>query len=168
MDMLFLDRRACRLTHPRVSIGQFAEVWTTKLRPEEVSADKVVPTFLYCSQTDGHGQFTGAEPFAIEIEMYSLCKLRIVKTYVKHGQPVTEDGGTWDGLWLARIALQAWLNESYYVELIPNWVTMVCEWNMAHPQYSVLTEYAEDKVLNLTAYDSCRLHSCAFPRVKFL
>ena len=168
MDMSFLDRRACRLTHPKVSIGQFAEVWTTKLRPEDVSAGNVVPTFLYFSRTDGEGQFTGKEPFALEIELYSLCRLRIVRTYVKRGEAVYEEGGTWEGLWLAKVALQAWLNEKHYIELVPNWVAMVQEWNMSHPQYSVLTEYAENKVLNLTAYDSIRLHSCAFPPIHFV
>lgn len=168
MDMSFLDRRAYRMTHPKVSIGQFAEVWTTKLRPEEVSVGNVVPTFLYFSRINVEEQFAGEEPFALEIELYSLCCLRIVRTYVRHGQPTNEEGGTWDGLWLAKIALQAWLNENHYAECIPNWVAMVSEWNMTHPKHFVLTEYAENKVLNLTAYNCIKLHSCAFPHVKFL
>ena len=168
MDMSFLDRRACCLTHPRVSIGQFAEVWTTKLRPEDVAAGKVVSSFLYYSRTDGGGQFIGDEAFALEIELYSLCRLEIVKTYVRHGQTVNENGGTWDGLWLARVALQAWLNESHYVESIPNWVHMVSEWNMSHPNQFVLTEYSEGKVLNLMAYNYAFLRSCAFPDIQFV
>lgn len=168
MDMSFLSRRACRLTHPKVSIGQFAEVWTTKLRPEDVSAGNVVPTFLYFSRTDRGGQFVGKEPFALEIELYSLCSLRIVKTYVKRREAVYEEGGTWEGLWLAKVALQAWLNENHYSELVPNWVAMVSEWNMVHPHHSVLTEYAEGKVLNLTAYNCIKLHSCAFPPIRFV
>jgi len=168
MDMSFLDRRAYRLTHPRVSIGQFAEVWTTKLRPEEVSAGNVVPTFLYFSRTDGEGQFAGEEPFALEIEVYSLCSLKIAKTYVKHEQTINEEGGTWDGLWLAKVALQAWLNENHYIELVPNWVMMVQEWNMAHPNQFVLTEYAEGKVLNLMAYNYAFMRSCAFPKIQFV
>lgn len=94
MDMFFLNRRACCLTHPRVSIGQFAEVWTTRLRPEDVAAGKVVPSFLYFSRTNGDGQFIGDDAFAFEIDLYSLCRLEIVKTYVRHGQTVNEDGGT--------------------------------------------------------------------------
>ena len=135
MEMSFLDRRACRLTHPKVSIGSFAEIWTTKLRPEDVSAGNVVPTFLYFSRPDRRGQFVGKEPFALEIELYSLCSLRIVKTYVKRGEAVYEEGGTWEGLWLAKVALQAWLNENHYAELVPNWVAMVQEWNLSHPQH---------------------------------
>ena len=168
MDMSFLDRRACRLTHPKVSIGQFAEVWMNKLRPEDAAVGNVVPTFLYFSRTDGEGLFTGKEPFALEIELYSLCRLKIVKIYVRHGQTVNEDGGRWDDMWLAKIALQAWLNEDHYAECIPNWVAMVSEWNMAHPQHFALTEYAEDKVLNLTAYNSIKLHSCAFPLLQYV
>lgn len=168
MYMSFLDRRACRLTHPKVSIGQFAEVWTTKLRPEDVAAGKVVPSFLYFSRTNGDKQLIGEDAFALEIESYSLCRLKIVKTYVKHGQTVNEDGGTWDGLWLAQVALQAWLNENHYVESVPNWVHMVSEWNMAHPNQFVLTEYVEGKVLNLMAYNYAFLRSCAFPKIQFV
>lgn len=168
MDMSFLHRRACRLTHPKVSIGQFAEIWTTKLRPEDVAAGKVVPSFLYFSCTNRDGQFIGEDAFALEIELYSLCRLKIAKTYVRHGQTVNEDGDTWEGLWLPQVALQAWLNESHYVELIPNWVEMVTEWNMAHPNQFVLTEYAEGKVLNLMAYNYAFLRSCAFPEIKFI
>lgn len=168
MEISFLDRRACRLTHPKVSIGQFAEIWTTKLRPEDVAAGKVVPSFLYFSRTDGDGQFIGEDAFALEIELYSLCRLKIVKTYVRHGQTVNEDSGTWEGLWLAQVALKAWLNENHYVELVPNWVQMVSEWNMAHPNQFVLTEYAEGKVLNLMAYNYAFLRSCAFPAITFL
>ena len=168
MYMSFLDRRACRLTHPKVSIGQFAEIWTTKLKPEDVAVGKVVPSFLYFSRTNGDGQFIVEDAFALEIELYSLCRLKIVKTYVRHGQLVNEIGGTWDGLWLAQVALQAWLNESHYIELIPNWVHMVSEWNMAHPNQFVLTEYSEGKILNLMAYNYAFLHSCAFPEIKFV
>ena len=168
MDMSFLDRRACCLTHPRVSIGQFAEVWTTRLRPENVAAGKVVPSFLYFSRTNGDGQFIGEDAFALEIELYCLYRLNIVKTYVSHGQTVNEDGGTWDDLWLAQVALQAWLNENHYVESIPNWVHMVSEWNMAHPNQFVLTEYSEGKVLNLMAYNYAFLRSCAFPEIQFI
>lgn len=168
MDMPFLHRRACRLTHPKVSIGQFAEIWTTKLRPEDVAVGKVVPSFLYYSRTNGEGQAIGDDVFALEIELYSLCRLKIIKTYVRHGQTVNEDGGTWDGLWLAQVALQAWLNENHYVESIPNWVQMVTEWNMAHPNQFVLTEYSEGKVLNLMAYNYAFLRSCAFPEIMFV
>ena len=167
MDMSFLDRRACRLTHPKVSIGQFAEVWTTKLRPEDAAAGNVVPTFMYFSRINGEGQFAGEEPFALELELYSLCSLRIVKTYAKRGEAVYEEGGTWEGLWLAKVALQAWLNENHYIELVPNWVMMVQEWNMTHPKHFALTEYAEGKNLNLMAYNNCLFHSCAFPDIKF-
>lgn len=168
MDMSFLDRRACCLTHSKVSIGQFAEVWTTKLRLEDVAVGKVVPSFLYYSQTNGEGQVIGDDAFALEIELYSLCRLKIVKTYVRHGQTVNEDGGAWDGLWLAQVALQAWLNENHYVDSIPNWVEMVTEWNMAHPNQFVLTEYVEGKVLNLMAYNYAFLRSCAFPKIQFV
>ena len=168
MDMSFLHRRACRLTHPKVSIGQYAEVWTTKLRPEDVAAGKLVPSFLYISRTNDGGQFHWVDAFALEIELYSLCRLKIVKTYVKHGQTVNEDGGTWDDLWLAQVALQAWLNENHYIESIPNWVQMVTEWNMAHPNQFVLTEYAEGKVLNLMAYNYAFMRSCAFPKIQFV
>ena len=168
MDMSFLNRRACRLTHPKVSIGQYAEVWTTKLRPEDVTAGKVVPSFLYFSRTNGDKQFIGEDAFALEIELYCLCRLKIVKTYVRHGQTVNEDGGTWEGLWLAQVALQAWLNENHYIESIPNWVQMVSEWNMAHPNLFVLTEYAVGKVLNLMAYNYAFLRSCAFPEIQFV
>lgn len=168
MDMSFLYRRACRLTHPRVSIGQFAEVWTTKLRPEDVALGKVIPSFLYFSRTNGDKQFIGEDAFALEIELYSLCRLKIVKTYVRHGQTVNEDGGTWDDLWLAKVALQVWQNENHYIESIPNWVHMVSEWNMSHPNQFVLTEYAEGKVLNLMAYNYAFLRSCAFPEIEFI
>jgi hypothetical protein len=168
MDMSFLDRRACCLTHPRVSIGQFAEVWTTRLRHEDVAAGKVVPSFLYFSRTDGEGQVVGDDVFALEIELYSLFRLKIVKTYVKHGQTVNEEGGTWEGLWLPQVALQAWLNENHYIESIPNWVQMVSEWNMAHPNQFVLTEYAVGKVLNLMVYNYAFLRSCAFPKIQFV
>ena len=167
MEISFLYRRACRLTHPKVSIGQFAEIWTTKLRPEDVAAGKVVPSFLYFSRTNRDGQFIGEDAFALEIELYSLCRLKIAKTYVRHGQAVNEDGGTWEGLWLAQVALQAWLNENHYVETIPNWVHMVTEWNMAHPNQFVLTEYSEGKVLNLMAYNYAFMRSCAFPEIEF-
>ena len=168
MDMFFLYRRACCLTRPRVSIGQFAEVWTTRLRPEDVAAGKVVPSFLYFSRTNRDGQFIGEDAFALEIELYCLCQLKIVKTYVRHGQTVNENGGTWEGLWLPQVALQAWLNENHYIESIPNWVHMVSEWNMAHPNQFVLTEYSEDKVLNLMAYNYAFLRSCALPEIKFV
>lgn len=168
MDMSFLNRRACRLTHPKVSIGQYAEVWTTKLRPEDVAVGKVVPSFLYYSRTDEDKQFIGDDAFALEIELYNLCRLKIIKTYVRHGQTVNENGGTWEGLWLPQVALQAWLNENHYVEFVPNWVQMVNEWNMAHPNQFVLTEYSEGKVLNLMAYNYAFLRSCAFPAITFL
>ena len=168
MDMSFLNRRACRLTHPRVSIGQFAEVWTAKLRPEDVAAGKVVPSFLYFSRPNGDEQFLWDDSFALEIDLYRLCRLEIVKTYVRHGQTVNEDGGTWEGLWLAQVALQAWLNENHYIESIPNWVQMFSEWNMAHPNLFVLTEYAVGKVLNLMAYNYAFLRSCAFPEIQFV
>lgn len=153
MEISFLNRRACRLTHPKVSIGQFAEIWTTKLRPEDVAAGKVVPSFLYFSRTNRDGQFIGEDAFALEIELYSLCRLKIAKTYVRHGQTVNEDGGTWEGLWVPQVALQAWLNE---------------RWNMAHPNQFVLTEYSEGKVLNFMAYNYTFLRSCAFPAIAFL
>ena len=42
------------------------------------------------------------------------------------------------------------------------------EWNMAHPNQFVLTEYSEGKVLNLMAYNYAFMRSCAFPKIQFV
>ncbi len=43
---------------------------------------------------------------------------------IKHGQTAIEDDGAGDGLWLAEVFHQAWLNESHYIDLISNWGTI--------------------------------------------